>query len=112
MIRKAIVPAAFLALTGILGIWGSASSQIPSQKPQAIAGETGISGGRLVVAQRTEPKTLNPVSATDGPSREVIHLMTADLIHINRYSQKTEPALAQTWTKSTDGRTYILQLRQ
>lgn len=64
-----------------------------------------------MVAQRTEPKTLNPVLAVDIPSRELIRLVTADLIHINRLSQKTEPALAESWTVSSDGRRYDLELR-
>src|SRR4051812_38084450 len=36
---------------------------------------------RLTVALRTEPKTLNPVTALDGASRDVIGRMVADLIH-------------------------------
>ncbi|HET7439669.1 MAG TPA: hypothetical protein VFJ47_00075, partial [Terriglobales bacterium] len=32
---------------------------------------TGQYGGRLVIGQRSEPKTLNPVIATDAVSREV-----------------------------------------
>jgi len=38
--------------------------------------------------------------------------MTADLIHIDRGSFQTVPALAKTWTVSKDGRTYKLHLRQ
>jgi peptide/nickel transport system substrate-binding protein len=72
----------------------------------------GHTGGRLAVALRSEPKTLNPVLALDETSREVIHCLTADLIHINRGSQKTEPALAQSWSVSRDGRQYTLQLRR
>ncbi len=68
-------------------------------------------GGSLVVAQRSEPKTLNPVTATDAPSREVIGRLTADLIHINRASQQTEPALAKSWTMSKDGRQFTVKLR-
>jgi peptide/nickel transport system substrate-binding protein len=68
-------------------------------------------GGTLVVAQRSEPKTLNPVTAADAPSREVIGRLTSDLIHINRASQQTEPALAKTWTLSKDGRVFIVKLR-
>jgi peptide/nickel transport system substrate-binding protein len=68
-------------------------------------------GGTLVVAQRSEPKTLNPVTAADAPSREVIGRLTADLIHINRASQQTEPALAKSWTLSKDGRVFIIKLR-
>ena len=65
-----------------------------------------------MVAQRSEPKTLNPVTAADARSREVIGRMTADLIHINRDSQKTEPALAKSWSLSRDGRVFTLKLRR
>ncbi|MFZ0285209.1 MAG: ABC transporter substrate-binding protein, partial [Terriglobales bacterium] len=68
-------------------------------------------GGTLIVAQRSEPKTLNPVTAADAPSREVIGRMTADLIHINRASQQTEPALAKSWSVSKDGRIFTVKLR-
>jgi peptide/nickel transport system substrate-binding protein len=68
-------------------------------------------GGRLVISQRAEAKTLNPVTAIDRPSREVLARMHADLIHINRVSQRTEPALAKSWTASKDSRQYTLYLR-
>lgn len=74
--------------------------------------KVGSPGGRFVTAQRAEPKTLNPVFAMDAPSREVVRLMTADLIHINRHSQKTEPALAKSWKVSDGGRRYTLLLRR
>jgi peptide/nickel transport system substrate-binding protein len=73
---------------------------------------SGRSGGRLVIAMRSEPKTLNPVLAQDAPSRDVIRCLTADLIEINRASQKTEPALAKSWTISRDGKQYTLRLRR
>jgi peptide/nickel transport system substrate-binding protein len=69
-------------------------------------------GGQLVVALRSEPKTLNPVLATDISSRDVIRCLTADLIHINRATLKTEPALAESWKISPDGRVYTLKLRR
>ena len=72
----------------------------------------GTPGGTLVIAQRAEPKTLNPVLAFDAPSRDVLGQMMADLIHINRVSQKTEPALASSWTISPDGRRFVLKLRR
>jgi peptide/nickel transport system substrate-binding protein len=74
-------------------------------------GTPGHAGGRLVVALRSEPKTLNPVLAVDEPSRDVIRCLTADLIHINRGSLKTEPSLAKSWSVSRDGRQYTLHLR-
>jgi peptide/nickel transport system substrate-binding protein len=78
----------------------------------ALPGEIGRSGGRLVVSLRGEPKTLNPLIAVDTSSREVIGAMQADLIHINRATQLTEPALAKSWKISSDGLQYTLTLRQ
>src|ERR1700683_2259637 len=75
-------------------------------------GAPGHAGGRLVVALRSEPKALNPALALDEPSRDVIRCLTADLIHINRGSLKTEPSLAKSWSVSRDGRQYTLQLRR
>lgn len=90
------------------------------QAPQADAkeellvmpGEIGRSGGRVVVSLRAEPKTLNPLTAADSPSREVIGAMQADLIHINRGTQLTEPALAKSWKISPDSLRYTLTLRR
>jgi len=77
-----------------------------------VPGLDGHPGGRLIYAQRTEPRTFNPVIATDGASREVIRRLMADLIHINQATLKTEPALAKSWKVSADGLHYTLELRQ
>jgi peptide/nickel transport system substrate-binding protein len=76
------------------------------------SGETGSLGGRLVVALRSEPRTLNPVAALDATSRSVIERVSADLIHIARDTQRTQPSLAKAWTVSRDGRQYTLHLRR
>src|SRR5204862_2365273 len=83
-----------------------------AEELQRVYGEVGRYGGRLVIGQRSELKTLNPVTATDAVSREVIGRFTADLITINRASQQTEPGLAKSWTTSADGRTFTLKLRK
>jgi len=77
-----------------------------------LPGEIGRAGGRLVISLRAEPKTLNPLTAADAPSREVIGAMQADLVHINRATQLTEPALAQSWKVSPDGLQYTVTLRK
>lgn len=74
--------------------------------------DAGQYGGRLVVGLRAEPKTLNPVTAEDAVSREVIGGLMADLVHINRSTQQSEPALAKSWKLSADGLTYTLKLRR
>ncbi|MBZ5602524.1 MAG: ABC transporter substrate-binding protein [Acidobacteriia bacterium] len=69
-------------------------------------------GGTLRVVQRAEPKTFNPVVALDAPSRDILRRIHADLISIDRQTQTTVPALAESWTRSKDGRTYRLKLRK
>lgn len=77
-----------------------------------VPGAAGEAGGKLVVALRSEPKTLNPILSVDATSREIIGTMNADLIHINRETQRTEPALAKSWSVSPDGKKFVLQLRK
>jgi len=74
--------------------------------------EPGQRGGSLAIGQPAEPKTLNPVTAVDQPSRDVIRRTMADLVHTNRSTFKTEPALAKSWTATPDGKTITLQLRR
>ena len=75
-------------------------------------GEIGSRGGRLVASLRSDPKTLNPITAVDVPSKELIALLSSDLIHINLNTQRTEEALAKSWKVSPDGRHYTLELRR
>ncbi len=84
----------------------------PSEELARLAEVSGRYGGHLTIGQRSEPKTLNPVTVADSASREVIGRLMGDLIEINRSTQQTEPALAKSWTISTDGRTFTLQLRK
>ena len=108
---------AWLAALLLVCGWHAFPASVPQplqsgEELQVTDHEAGGYGGNLVVAQRSQPKTLNPVTAADAPSREVIGRMVADLIHINRVSQKTEPGLAKSWTLSPDGRVFTLKLRR
>ena len=87
-------------------------SAVPQEDLLALSGEIGRPGGRLVISLRAEPKTLNPVLSVDAPSREVIAAMQADLVHINRATQLTEAALAESVKVSLDGLQYTVTLRR
>jgi peptide/nickel transport system substrate-binding protein len=105
-----------LVLPALVSAFGPAEAT-PQQKNTneellVVPGDAGHSGGRLVVSLRGEPKTLNPLIAADARSREVIGVMQADLVHINRATQLTEPALAKSWKISADGLEYTLVLRK
>jgi peptide/nickel transport system substrate-binding protein len=107
----------FLTLSAVLLLLpgqgtGSPQQPLPKEELLVLPGEAGKTGGRLVVALRGEPKTLNPLIAADTRSREVIGIMQADLVHINRATQLSEPALAKSWKISPDGLQYTVALRQ
>jgi peptide/nickel transport system substrate-binding protein len=111
----------WLSCSLLLAVAGIASPSADGFPPQAnsseellsLPGEVGKQGGRLIVSLRAEPKTLNPLTAADAPSQEVIlGAMQADLVHINRATQLTEPALAKSWRVSPDGLQYTLTLRK
>lgn len=97
-----------------LALFGARAVAQDSTRPELLRTEheVGRAGGRLVFALRSEPKTLNPVTAVDNASRDVIGRMMADLVHIDRQTQRTTPALARSWTVSPDGRRYTLELRR
>jgi peptide/nickel transport system substrate-binding protein len=105
--RKHALQLAATALLLLTAFFAAPSNAQDKQPPP----EIGNPGGRITVALRTDPKTLNPILAVDTTSREVIGTMQADLVHINRQTQRTEPALASSWKVSPDGRKYTLQLR-
>jgi peptide/nickel transport system substrate-binding protein len=89
---------------GANGSWERAGKFVLDSAP--------VIGGHLVVGLRSEPRTLNPTRASDISSREVIGQTTADLIHINRDTQLSEPSLVTSWIMSGDGRHYTLELRR
>jgi peptide/nickel transport system substrate-binding protein len=77
--------------------------------------EPGTRGGNLVITLRSEPRSFNPANAAAGNDQNSLGVMArinADLIHINRATQKTEPALAKSWTVSKDGTQFTLKLRR
>src|SRR6202050_3841715 len=88
------------------------ASDLPIEEALITSNAPGRPVGIIFVAHRSEPKTLNPVLAQDATSRDVIRCLTTAFIDINRATQKTEPALAKSWSVSPDGRRYTLHLRR
>lgn len=104
----------FCALLTVLGVAAARPVRAAGAGEELATTDTPVGrlGGSLVIALRSEPKTLNPVLAVDDPSREVLRCLNADLIDINRQTLKTAPALAKSWEVSKDGKQYTLHLRR
>ncbi len=106
---------AILLVAAQLACGAPGSEPAPAEGPGSdspSASLQGTPGGRLVAALRAEPGTLNPVLAADRPAQTLRYLTHSDLIHINRETQLTEPALAESWSVSEDGTLYTLRLRR
>jgi peptide/nickel transport system substrate-binding protein len=65
----------------------------------------------LVVAIRTEPRNFTRLTAREETTDLVAVLIHATLIRINRVTDEVEPWLAESWTRSSDGKTYTIALR-
>ena len=102
--RSSLVRAGRVAACALIGLAGCVAPG--AEAPQSIA-----RGGQLVVAERSAPRTFNPVLVIDNFSRTIQERLFADLVHINRQTLRTEPSLATSWTVTPDGRTYTMKLR-
>jgi peptide/nickel transport system substrate-binding protein len=64
------------------------------------------------VSLRAEPQSFNWYTRHDSSTYLVTVLTQAGLIRVNRVTDEVEPWLADSWTRSDDGLTYTIRLRQ
>lgn len=71
------------------------------------------SGERVLIYGRAnDAVTLDPADCEDGESVKVINNVFDTLVYWADGSVEIEPALAESWTTSEDGKTWTFQLRQ
>lgn len=104
LLRSLMLPGVFLGC-----ILGSSAAHGTEARPPD---RSERSGGRLVVDLRAEPQTFNPAVAADRVSQTIIRRLTADLVHIDRQTQETVPALAHLVTTGADGKSFEIELRK
>jgi peptide/nickel transport system substrate-binding protein len=68
-------------------------------------------GGTLVASARAEPRSFNRLASRDSTTELISNLTQAKLVRVNKVSQEVEPWLAESWSRSDDGRRYTLKLR-
>jgi peptide/nickel transport system substrate-binding protein len=89
--------AAAFALTALAAV-GTASAQTPP--------------GVLIVAQIAEPKSLDPHTVTAVNDFRILMNVYDGLVRYKSGTLEVEPALAESWTISDDGKTYTFTLRE
>jgi peptide/nickel transport system substrate-binding protein len=112
IVGAALVVVAVAAWAWFVGVDSRADRPSPPAGDERASAAVGQAGGSLVVPQRAELRTFNPLVAADNPSREILGRMHASLVRINRASHETEPDVAESWTVSDDGRRYQVTLRR
>ncbi|TMI92707.1 MAG: ABC transporter substrate-binding protein [Bacillati bacterium ANGP1] len=80
--------------------------------PKVMLGEPGRFGGTFLDAQVADPRTFNPILAQETSSTGAIGGLFDGLVEDNGETTETEPALAESWRTSPDGRTWTFKLRQ
>jgi len=89
------------------------SGNIPLPDSPLIAPcEPGIPGGRLVVATFGDPKTFNPITATELSSRDIYRMLFNTLVNYDWPSQTAIPGLAESWSVGADQKTWTFKLRK
>jgi peptide/nickel transport system substrate-binding protein len=67
--------------------------------------------GELAWTIGYDPKTFDPAKVDDQESELVRYLTAGVLLRFNRFTQKVEPELAQSWSLSPDGRILTFKMR-
>ncbi len=80
------------------GLVGEAAAQTPP--------------GVLIVGQIAEPKSLDPQAVTAVNDFRILMNLYDGLVRYKDGTLQVEPALAESWTISDDGKTYTFQLRE
>jgi peptide/nickel transport system substrate-binding protein len=89
-----------LAIVGLLA--GEATAQAPTPKR----------GGTAIIAIGSDPTVLNPVINSGSAEVNTACFILEGLVVLNNVNEKFEPALAESWTISPDGKTYTFKLRK
>ncbi len=76
-------------------------------------GEPGAYGGTLALALPQNPKSFNPVLASETSTLQVIsQVVYKGLVEYDNAAQREAPGLAKSWEASADGRVWRFRLRR
>ena len=85
---------------------------VACRRQSAPAGSETVNGGELIASLRSEPANYNRYFDASAAADVVALLTQARLVRVNRATDALEPALAESWEASPDGRSQTLKLRK
>lgn len=93
----------------------STSASQPTSAPAVPGPTVGVGqpkpGGRVIVGDIADIKTLNPILVSDVPSDIVASRLFTGLLTVNAKTGDVQPELAEKYDFSSDGKTLTFQLR-
>ncbi len=89
----------------------AASDDTVAETEDTVAETEGGSGGELIIATPTQPNALDFVNSAERNAANIAAQIFDTLIYIND-DLEFEPALAESWEVSEDGKTYTFKLRE
>jgi peptide/nickel transport system substrate-binding protein len=81
------------------------------KKAETFVPAIGTVGGEIVLSSFSDPKSFNPITATDVMTGEFTKYIYQGLVHINTVTLKPEPGLAALWKISPDGLSWVFSIR-
>lgn len=91
--------------------WFHLETPIPADADTAYAGP-GRYGGRVLIGALGDPKTFNPIVASETSSRDVYGRMFSALISMDNVTQEIIPGLAYAWDIADDNLAITFHLRR
>ncbi len=85
----------------------SAEKEVNSYRPQV-----GKPGGKILFATISPPKSFNPILAKETSTTSITGLIFEGLTRTDGITTEVEPALAESWEISEDGKTWTFHLRR
>ncbi|HTV39068.1 MAG TPA: ABC transporter substrate-binding protein [Candidatus Sulfotelmatobacter sp.] len=98
--------------TEVVSSENSATNYPLPDPPYVAPAHPGNAGGRFIVATWGDPKSFNPITANEVSSLDISRFLFASLLGYDYISQEVEPGLADSWTHSPDGKTWMFHLRK
>jgi len=74
--------------------------------------DPGEYGGRVLIGALGDPKTLNPIVASETSSRDIISRIYSSLVSYDNITQEVLPGLAQSWEYSDDNLELTFHMRR
>ena len=102
----------FVRLAAIVGVLALVAASCGGDGGEGTGGGEPTQGGTLTFAASADPVTMDPAYASDGESLRIAEQIYEGLVRNKEGGTEIEPALAESWETSADGKSWTFHLRE